>query len=210
MQLIYMALRPVVILHGLSDNSSYLYRADFNFDTYASRLRTFDRCDASASDTLGMISSATIGSTALVAPPVAAGLAAAKLLAQGKTTDIQKDFLNGDTVDVMQKAMQANRATMEGSINAKLFVNDGKTSATNAPSATSPGTSGPALYKSYTMFDVLDDIRKLNEASSIYGTLQNIPHTADSQTQAAETVSARVKTSQKGTSPTEVKSAAAK
>ena len=176
-----------------------LYRSDCNFDAYASRLRTFEKSDALASDTLDEISTATIGTTALVAPPVAAGLAAGKLLAQGTTKNIEKDFFSGQTADVLLKAMAANRELMKTKIEGKLYV-----SATNAP----PG-GAIAPYRTYSMFDVLGDVRSLNEASSVYGTLETISQTADNQTQAAQNLAAKMNTTQTGASPKQVDDAAA-
>jgi hypothetical protein len=169
-----------------------IYRSDCNFDTFTSRMRTFQRSDALASDTLGLISTATIGSTALVVPPLAAGLAAGKLLAEGTATNIQKDLLNGDTVDVMLKAMAANRDIIKANITAKLYVTQ------------ESKKTGLSRYSSYTIFDLLADIRQLNTASSIFGTLETITQTADAQSQAAQTVTATIKTTQQGEKPADV------
>jgi hypothetical protein len=166
-----------------------IYRSNCNFDTYASRLRTFDRGNSLAQDTLDLISTATIGGTALLSPPVAAGLAAGKTVAIGTTQNIQKDLFSGQTVDVMLKAMAANRDEIITTIDGKLYT-------TNAPAA-SP-------YGSYTMYDVLEDVRTLNEASSVYGTLEAIAGSSSAKSQTAKALAAQIKTSRTGMAPDDV------
>ena len=156
-----------------------LYRSNCNFDTYASRFRTFDRSDALMGDTLGLISTATIGATALFTPPVAAGIAGAHVLASGVNSNVQKDFLSGGTVDSVLKTMEANRKAFEVTMTNKLFA-----------------TSASSTYASYPILDVLDDVRKLNEMSTIFGTLDAIDQTAAAQAQAADAASTKIKTSQ--------------
>ena len=165
-----------------------LYRSNANFDTYASRARTYDRSDALLGDTLSMISTATISGVALVAPPVAAGFAGAHVLASGINSNVQKDFLNGGTIDSILAAMNANRQAFQVTMTNKLFA--------SSDIKNGDKTTGPSSYDSYPILDVLDDVRQLNQLSSIYGATAAINDTAAQQVQNALTLTNQIKKDQ--------------
>jgi hypothetical protein len=156
-----------------------LYLSDKNFDSYTLRGQTYNDGEQLASDSLNTVGTATIGGTALIAPPAAAGIALAKLLTDSTYNNVQNTFLGGQTVDALFKAMAANRAKFKTQMINKLF-----------------GTNGPSLYGSYPMIDVLGDFRELNRISTLHGALEDLSQQASTQVQAANTAASQISTSQ--------------
>ncbi len=161
-----------------------IHLSDYNFDAYTLRGQCYEDSEKLASDTLNTVGTATIGGTALTAPPAAAGLALTKLLIDSSNTNVQNSFLGGQTTDVLFKAMAANRATFKTQIINKLFA-----------------TKKPSTYQSYRMLWALDDIRQLNRISTLHGALEAIAQQATTQTQAATTTSNEITSTQTHDTP---------
>jgi hypothetical protein len=158
-----------------------LYLSDKNFDTYALRKQTYNDDAKLFTSTLNTVGTATIGGTAIIAPPAAAGLALTKLITDSTVTNLQNSYLGGQTVDALFKAMAANRAKYETKITNKLF---------------DTSNQGPSSYDSYPIMDVLGDFRQLNSISTLPGALEDIADTANTQTQAAKATTDSINKSQ--------------
>lgn len=145
-----------------------LHVSDYNFDAYTLRGQSYQDDEKLASDSLNTVGTATIGGTALIAPPAAAGLALTKLLVDSTNTNIQNSYLGGQAIDALFKSMAANRATFKAKIFAKLFKDH-----------------NPSEYKTYPMLRALGDIRELNRISTLHGALEDLTQQSADQVDAA-------------------------
>ena len=166
-----------------------LYLSDKNFDTFALRKQTYEDGEKMFSSSLNTVGTATIGGTALIAPPAAAGIALAKLITDSSYTNLQNSYLGGQTVDALFKAMAANRAKYETVITNKLYAQGGK---------------GISDYDSYPLIDALGDFRQLNSISTLPGALEDIAQTATTEAQAAQTTTALINTTLTGETNTQL------
>jgi len=146
-----------------------LHVSDYNFDAYTLRGESYQDDEKLTSDSLNTVGTATIGGTALIVPPAAAGLALTKLLVDSTNTNVQNSFLGGQAIDALFKSMAANRASFKTKIITKLF------------------TKGDASdYKTYTILRALGDIRELNRISTLHGALEDLTQQAAAQVQTSD------------------------
>ena len=164
-----------------------LHLSDYNFDSYTLRGQTYNDGEKLASDSLNTVGTATIGGTALIAPPAAAGIALAKLLVDSSYTNVQNSFLGGQTVDALFKAMAANRAKFKTQILNNLFA-----------------THEPSDYADYPMTKALGDIRELNRISTLHGALEDLSQESSTEVQAADVTANQIVTQRSKLSPDEL------
>jgi hypothetical protein len=168
-----------------------LHMSDCNFDAYTLRGQSYQDGEKLASDTLNTVGTATIGGTALLAPPAAAGLALTKLLVDSTNSNVQNSYLGGQAIDALFKAMAANRAKFKAQIISNLYQS-GK----------------PSPYQKYPVLRALGDIRELNRVSTLHGALEDLTQQAATQTQTAN-AQADKETADQKPDPTIVKQQAA-
>jgi len=141
-----------------------LYLSDRNADIWEGRVYARYKARKAAVGGLSDLASVGAGASALIVPPVAAGLSAASLIISPISDDIDTTFYSGDTVETMLKAVAASRHTYKNTI---------RNSCTNE-------------IAQYDMFAALDQLRHYDSLVSFRKGLAYAAQLADEQTAKAE------------------------